>query len=79
MPCLSSGSSFSGVSLSGIQPLYQYSAIVPWCYGYSAGVLRSVVPCSSVPALFRSVDVLCSVVPCSSVPGFIVCLSDHNK
>ena len=79
MPCLSSGSSFCGVLLSGIQPLCRYSAIVPWCYGYSAGVLHSVVPCSSVPALFRSADVPRSVVPCSSVPGFIVCLSDHNK
>ena len=42
--------------------------------GYSAGVPRSVVPSSGVPALFRRpVGVPCSVMPCSGVPGFIVC------
>ena len=43
--------------------------VVPWCSGYSAGVLRCLVPCSVVPALFhRSAG-----VPCSGVIGFIVC------
>ena len=84
MSCLSSGSSFCGVPLSGIRPLFRYSTVVPWCFSYSAGVLRSVVPCSGVPALFRrpagvpalfrrSAGVPCSVIPCSRVPGFIVC------
>ena len=70
MPCLSSGSSFCGVQLSGIQPLFRYSAVVPWCSGCSAGFPRSIVPCSGVPALFRR----SAGVPCSGVPGFIVCL-----
>ena len=74
MSCFSWGSSFCGVPLSGIPPLFRYSTVVPWCSGYSAGVPRSVVPSSGVPALFRrSVGVPCSVMPCSGVPGFIVC------
>ena len=44
MPCLSSGSSFCGIPLSGTPPLFRYSTVVPWCSGYSAGVPRSVVP-----------------------------------
>ena len=69
MPCLSLGSSFCGV------PLFWYSTVVPWCFGYSVGVPHSVVPCSVVPTLFRrSAGVPCYVVPCSSVPGFTVCL-----
>ena len=74
MPCLSSGSSFCGVLLSGILPLFWYSTIVPWCSSYSAGVPHSIVPCSGVPVLFhRSAGVLCSIVPCSGVLGFIAC------
>ena len=68
-PCLSSVSSFCGVPLSSIPPLFRYSTVVPWCSGYSTGV-----PCSDIPALFRcSASVPCSAVPCSGVPGFIVC------
>ena len=40
----------SVVSLySGIPLLFRYFAVVPQCSGYSAGVLRYVVPCSGVP------------------------------
>ena len=35
---------------SDIPPLFRYSAVVPWCSGYAAGVPRSVVPCDGVPA-----------------------------
>ena len=74
MPCLPSGSSFCGVLRSGIRLLFRYSNVVLWCFGYSAGVPRSLVPCSGVPALFRrSAGVPYSIVPCSGVPGFIVC------
>ena len=78
MPCLSPGSSFCGVPLSGIPPLFWYSTVVLWCSGYSAGVPRSVVPCSGVVPPFHGCSMFCrSVFRCSwfySMP-FLRCIS----
>ena len=59
---------------SSIPPLFRYSAVFPWCSGYSAGVPQSAVPYSGGVPLLRHCSVVPRVfcVPSFRVPVFLV-------